>query len=99
MTARDACGILGIPTNHTLKDLKTAFRKSAATHHPDLGGDPNLFNVMREAYALLLPEAQQRDSVCPHCNGEGKIWVKCGFSSLSQICLYCENGQKPKENR
>lgn len=34
-------------------DIRAAFRRQAAQHHPDRGGDPEQFRRAREAYELL----------------------------------------------
>ncbi len=41
------------------KEIKTAYRKQAKIHHPDIGGDPNKFRELQMAYESamnLLPE-------------------------------------------
>jgi len=45
--------ILGISRNATEKEIKTAFRKLAAKHHPDKGGDHKKFVEIKEAYETL----------------------------------------------
>ena len=44
---------LGVTKNASDKELKTAFRKLAAKHHPDAGGDAEKFKEINEAYATL----------------------------------------------
>lgn len=51
---------LGVPRSATQADIKKAFRTMAAAHHPDKGGDPEVFRVMREAHDVLSdPAARQ----------------------------------------
>lgn len=45
---------LGIPRNATREEIKNAYRKLAMEHHPDRGGDPIKFNIVSEAYKVLL---------------------------------------------
>ena len=37
---RDPYQTLGVDKNATADDIKSAYRKLAKQHHPDLGGDP-----------------------------------------------------------
>jgi len=45
--------ILGLSRTATEKEIKTAFRKLAAKHHPDKGGDHKKFVEIKEAYETL----------------------------------------------
>lgn len=49
----DYYDVLGIPRTATEKEIKTAFRKLAAQHHPDKGGDSKKFVEIKEAYETL----------------------------------------------
>jgi curved DNA-binding protein len=49
----DHYATLGVSKNASEKELKTAFRKLAAKHHPDAGGDENKFKEINEAYNTL----------------------------------------------
>jgi molecular chaperone DnaJ len=53
MAKRDYYEILGVSKNSTQDDIKKAYRKLAMTHHPDKGGDPDLFKEIAEAYDVL----------------------------------------------
>jgi len=44
---------LGVTEAVTPEELKSAFRKLAKTHHPDLGGDIGKFQQINEAYETL----------------------------------------------
>jgi DnaJ-class molecular chaperone len=45
--------ILGINKNASEEDIKQSYRKLAREHHPDKGGDKNLFQEIQEAYETL----------------------------------------------
>lgn len=45
--------LLGVPTDVGEKQLRTAFRRLSATHHPDKGGDEGVFRALRTAYDVL----------------------------------------------
>ena len=49
----DYYDILGVSRNASAKEIKTAFRKKAAKHHPDKGGDDSKFKQINEAYQTL----------------------------------------------
>ena len=56
-TRRDYYAVLGVPRTATEKDIKTAYRKLARKHHPDVNpGDKKseaLFKEIGEAYSVL----------------------------------------------
>jgi DnaJ-class molecular chaperone len=63
-TRRDYYEVLGVPRNATDKDIKTAYRKLARKHHPDVNpGDNNsesLFKEIGEAYSVLSDADKRR---------------------------------------
>lgn len=63
----DYYSILGIAKNATPQDIKKAYRKLAAQHHPDRGGNADKFKQVQEAYDILGDPAkrQQYDNPQP----------------------------------
>ena len=59
--------ILGVPRDASEQDIKTAYRKMAAKHHPDRGGDTQKFQEVEEAYRNLSDpqKRQQHDNPQP----------------------------------
>jgi curved DNA-binding protein len=45
--------MLGVAKTASPDELKTAYRKAAKQYHPDLGGDPEKFKQLNEAYDVL----------------------------------------------
>lgn len=45
--------VLGVEPTATPQEIKTAYRKLAIKHHPDQGGDSDLFKQLTEAYDTL----------------------------------------------
>merc|ERR1711924_97132 len=53
--------ILGVDKDASESEIKKAYRKLAMKHHPDKGGDPDLFKEMTEAHTVLSdPEKRKR---------------------------------------
>lgn len=50
---KDYYKILDIPKTADQEDVKKAYRKMAAKHHPDRGGDTQKFQEVEEAYRIL----------------------------------------------
>lgn len=50
---RDPYQILGVDRNASAEEIKSAYRKLAKKHHPDLGGNPEKFKEINEAHDIL----------------------------------------------
>jgi curved DNA-binding protein CbpA len=53
MPVIDPYQILGVLSTAPDREIKEAYRKLARTHHPDVGGDPEEFKKIQEAYSLI----------------------------------------------
>lgn len=60
--------ILGVDKNSSEADIKKTFRNLSKTHHPDKGGDDNIFKQINEAHSILSDSQKrnQYDSSSPH---------------------------------
>jgi DnaJ-class molecular chaperone len=76
--------ILEIPETATPEQIKRAYRRLAAMHHPDRGGDAAAFTRIRKAY-----EQAMKPRKCPECHGRGHIRVKDGPTSKKVPCPTC----------
>ena len=56
----DLYGALGIPRDASQAEIKKAFRKMAKKHHPDHGGSPAQFAVVKLAYDTLADPARRQ---------------------------------------
>lgn len=59
-------GLVQFPNSE--KEIKSAYRKQAKLHHPDIGGDPNKFREVQMAYEsamCLLPELRRKYNAHP----------------------------------
>lgn len=53
--------VLGIPTNSTHSDIKSAYRRLAKEYHPDYHGQsPSPFQAIQEAYSVLSDPSQRK---------------------------------------
>lgn len=53
MSKKDYYEVLGISKGSSDSDIKKAYRKQSKKHHPDVGGDEELFKEINEAYSVL----------------------------------------------
>lgn len=52
--------ILGVERDATPEQIKKAYRTLCKTHHPDVGGDPEEFRKVQEAYDCLMDEDKRK---------------------------------------
>ncbi len=66
----DYYSVLGVTKTSSQDEIKRAYRKLAAKHHPDKGGDTAQFQKIQEAYATLGDEQKraQYDNPQPQFN-------------------------------
>lgn len=57
----DYYSTLGVNRNATADEIKRAYRKLAAQHHPDRGGDTAAFQTIQEAYATLSDDQKRAE--------------------------------------
>ena len=50
----DPYAVLGLQKNANINQIKTAFMNLSRTTHPDRGGNPELFKVIRGSYDYLV---------------------------------------------
>ena len=82
-----ALAALGLPADASAQAVKHRFRELALEQHPDQGGDPLLFQLLRQNYTAALQEVENRP--CPTCQGTGKIRHQNGFYAIEVPCPQC----------
>lgn len=60
MPSEDYYEILGVSKSATEDEIKRAFRKKAHEHHPDKGGDAEVFKKVNEAYQVLSDKQKRQ---------------------------------------
>ena len=67
----DHYNTLGVDRNATPDEIKKAYRKMAATHHPDKGGDTAAFQKVQQAYETLSDPRKKAEYDNPGFPGGG----------------------------
>ena len=60
MSTESYYDILGVSETATQDEIKKAYRKKAVEHHPDKGGDEQVFKKISEAYDTVGDESKRR---------------------------------------
>lgn len=66
MGMSDLYSILGVNRNSSQEEIKAAYRKLAARHHPDRGGDTKRFQEIQHAYDVLSDPQKRSEYDRPH---------------------------------
>lgn len=77
---------LNLPQTATLAEVKLQWRKIAAQHHPDKGGDAVDFADYQRAYRTALALIEQKD--CARCLGTKQVPAD-GFTFTYVPCPLC----------
>lgn len=104
---------LGVDRSATNEELKVAYYRLAAEHHPDRGGKEATMAKINIAYNTLSEPAKRvryDDQLallaepCPKCSASGRTWKQKGLHGRTPItCVTCNgNGflkwlRRPKE--
>jgi DnaJ-class molecular chaperone len=77
----DPYNTLGVDRNSTQEDIKKAYRKLAAQHHPDRGGDTKRFQEIQGAYDTLCDPNRRAQFDNPPSNHE----MHFNFGNMNDI--------------
>ncbi len=78
----------GLPKTASPEDVKDRWQKIAMEHHPDHGGDGDVFQKQFALYKAALAEAQ-KPAKCGKCNGTKKVKITKGFYTVTLPCPLC----------
>lgn len=80
---KDHYSTLGVSKTATQDEIKSAYRKLAKQHHPDLGGDADKFKSINEAYDVLGDAAKRAEYDRPqpqfNFHSQGSAWDMNGL--------------------
>jgi curved DNA-binding protein len=90
---------LGVSSDATPDDIKQAYRKLAKQHHPDAGGDANVFKQISQAYEVLSDAHKRQQYDLQH---DQRIHVSMnfgyGFDPFAEIIQGRYRAQPPQRN-
>jgi curved DNA-binding protein len=75
---------LGITKGATAAEIKSAYRKLAAIHHPDRGGNPDRMQTINEAYDTLKDTAKRSQYDNPRPQHSGGFHTSQDFEDVMQ---------------
>ena len=103
----NAYKVLGVQPRADVDTIKAAYHRLARQHHPDVGGDPEVFGKLAEAWHLVNHPARRKSHdetlqllgqdlpACDLCGGTGVTWHQRGFTErYSKPCRAC-GGRQP----
>jgi curved DNA-binding protein len=83
MNRQEAFQHLGIPTSSSEADIKKAYRKMAAKHHPDKGGKEEDFKRIKEAYERITePEKFAHERTSSHRSTTGGTYTQSDLEEM-----------------
>jgi DnaJ-class molecular chaperone len=74
---------LGLQEGATAEEIRAAYKSKVQTHHPDKGGDVDVFQKIVKAYKRLSKRK------CNQCGGTGKVVVRNGAFKKTEDCPIC----------
>jgi len=97
----DLYKILGVERDASQDDIKKAFRKLAAIHHPDKGGDADLFKKILHAYQILYDNVSRakydNDGVVEQFTEEQQIQMMARDGLISIFTSYVASIRSRKD--
>ena len=100
---KDHYSTLGVAKTATQDEIKSAYRKLAKQHHPDLGGDADKFKSINEAYDVLGDAAKRADYDRPqpqfNYSSQGSGWDMNGLNMDEFFSIFAGAGFPPGNRR
>jgi DnaJ-class molecular chaperone len=97
---RDPYQTLGVDRAATAEDIKRAYRRLAAQHHPDRGGDTARFQEIQQAYDAITNPAQQFQQPHPQQHGQqfGGFSFNFGFDDIFSMFTQQAHAQQRRSH-
>ena len=94
----DPYKILGVTEDSDKQIIKKAYRKLAAQHHPDRGGDAEKFKEVAEAYSILSDDQKRQEYHARRQNhGFGDFSFGSGFNPFEAFGDFFNVGQQKEK--
>jgi DnaJ-class molecular chaperone len=78
--------ILGVNTESSMDDIKKSFREKSKNVHPDRGGSPEEFDILKKAYKILTDVSKRR--MWDEYKSAGNLDIECEAKMVaSQIAV------------
>lgn len=88
---KDFYSILGVPRTASADEIKQAYRRAAAQHHPDRGGDTARFQEIQQAYDVLADDAKRAQYDRPQPQGIDINFGSHGFDFTTIFDMFNQN--------
>jgi DnaJ-class molecular chaperone len=100
---KDFYSTLGVSKSASQDEIKSAYRKLAKQHHPDLGGDADKFKSINEAYDVLGDPNKRAEYDRPqpqfNFNNQGNAWDMNGLDMNDFFSIFAGAGFPPGNRR
>ena len=88
--------ILGITKNASKEEIKKSYRKLSMKHHPDRGGNKEMFQKINEAYQILGDERKKMSYDMQRENPLGGIFGQQDMGNMDGLFKMFFGGQMPQ---
>lgn len=97
MNTENLYTVLGVSETSTQDEIKKAYRDLCKTHHPDKGGDEELFKKIKSAYEILIdPVRRKKYDTTGNINQERPLRDEC-LDSLSRMFFSFSSQINPEQ--
>ena len=87
-SAKDYYEILGADRRASQQDIERFYKRKAARHHPDRGGNEEEMKMLNEAYGVLKNESMRRDYDAVRRNNVETSFVPLSSPSAQDVGLF-----------
>ena len=92
----DPYKVLNVDYNTTLENLRKSFRKLILLAHPDRGGDPIRFNIIKQAYSYIFQDLKKQEEL--YNKEQETIKVRNHTRKRQDVELYTNNNNNNNNN-
>ena len=95
---------LGVTKDANLEQIRTNFRRLISVHQPEMGGDRDLFNLIKEAYNVLKDPEKRRlydmygETLAPQSSDDLSGFDNNMFNMFGNNPAFAANNSAPQSN-